>query len=127
MFSYEVFLNHHYTHNSDVMTCACLKRTLATINITNHGLCQTNSLENYRGKTSMPSFSHTRASTQQGIAVRKPYRFCPVTVALREIRKFQKTTNVLIRKAPFQRLVHKLAQKIGKSALQMQSTAVLTL
>ncbi len=36
------FLNHHYTHNSDVTTCACLKRTPATINITNHGSCQTN-------------------------------------------------------------------------------------
>jgi histone H3/H4 len=36
-------------------------------------------------------------------------------VALREIRKFQKTTNLLIRKAPFQRLVLKVAQKIGKS------------
>jgi histone H3 len=57
--------------------------------------------------------------------VRKPYHFCPGTVALREIHKFQKTTNLLIRKAPFQRLVRKLAQKIGKSDLQMQSTAVL--
>jgi hypothetical protein len=36
------FLNHHLTHNSDVMTCARLKRTPATINSTNHGLCQTN-------------------------------------------------------------------------------------
>jgi histone H3 len=61
------------------------------------------------------------------IAVRKPYCFCPGTVALREIRKFQKTTNLLIRKAPFQRLVRELAQKIGKSDLQMQSTAVLAL
>jgi histone H3 len=48
-------------------------------------------------------------------------------VALREIRKFQKTTNLLIRKAPFQDLVCKLAQKIGKSNLRMQSTAVLAL
>jgi histone H3 len=48
-------------------------------------------------------------------------------VALREICKFQKTTNLLIRKAPFQHLVSKLAQKIGKSNLQMQSTTVLAL
>jgi hypothetical protein len=52
------FLNHHYTHNSDVPTCACLKRTPMTINITNHSPCQTNSLEINWEKTSMPSFSH---------------------------------------------------------------------
>jgi histone H3 len=48
-------------------------------------------------------------------------------VALREIRKFKKTTKLLIRKAPFQCLLRKLAQIIGKSNLQMQSTAVLAL
>jgi histone H3 len=69
----------------------------------------------------------TRAFVQQAIAVKKPYRFRPVMVALREIRKFQKTTNLLIRKASFQRCVHKLALKFGKSDLQMQSTAVLAL
>jgi histone H3 len=48
-------------------------------------------------------------------------------VAAREIRKFQKTTNLLIRKAPFQCVVCKIALKFGKSNLQMQSTAVLAL
>jgi histone H3 len=48
-------------------------------------------------------------------------------VAPREIRKFQKTTNLLIRKAPFQHLVCKIALKFEKSDLQMQSTAVLAL
>jgi histone H3 len=66
-------------------------------------------------------------SLQLAIAMRKPYCFCPGTVALREIRKFQKTTNLLIRKAPFQPLVHKLVLKVGKSNTGMQSTAVLAL
>jgi histone H3 len=48
-------------------------------------------------------------------------------VAAREIHKFKKTTNLLIRKAPFQRLARKLALKFGKSNLQMQSTAFLAL
>jgi histone H3 len=48
-------------------------------------------------------------------------------VALREIQKFQKNTDLLIRKAPFQRLVREIALKFGKSNLQMQSTAVLAL
>lgn len=41
----------------------------------------------------------------------RPYRFRPGTVALREIRKFQKSTDLLLRKLPFQRLVRELAQK----------------
>ena len=43
--------------------------------------------------------------------VKKPHRYRPGTVALREIRRFQKTTELLIRKAPFQRLVREIAQK----------------
>ncbi len=64
---------------------------------------------------------------QKTIAVRKPHRWRPGTVALREIRKFQKNTDLLIRKAPFQNLVREIALKFGKSDLQMQSTAVLAL
>ena len=58
--------------------------------------------------------------------IKKPHRYRPGTVALREIRKYQKSTELLIRKAPFQRLVRKIA--IGfKSDLRMQSTALLAL
>ena len=46
--------------------------------------------------------------------VKKPHRYRPGTVALREIRCFQKTTELLIRKAPFQRIVHEIAQKCKK-------------
>jgi histone H3 len=58
--------------------------------------------------------------------VKKPHRWCPGTVALREIRKYQKNTDLLMRKAPFQRLVHEIACDI-KSDLRMQSTALLAL
>ncbi len=67
------------------------------------------------------------AVAQKAIAVRKPHRWRPGMVALREIQKFQKNTDLLIRKAPFQHLVRKIALKFGKSDLQMQSTAVLAL
>jgi len=43
--------------------------------------------------------------------VKKPHRFRPGTVALREIRKFQKSTDLLIRKLPFQRLVRDIAHE----------------
>ncbi|GMP59897.1 hypothetical protein CsSME_00038952 [Camellia sinensis var. sinensis] len=42
--------------------------------------------------------------------VKKPHRFRPGTVALREMRKYQKSTELLIRKLPFQRLVREIAQ-----------------
>jgi histone H3 len=69
-----------------------------------------------------------RAATQKTIAMRKHCRWRPGTVALREIRKFQKTTDLLIRKAPFQHLVLEIAHDMSrKSDLQMQSTALLAL
>ncbi len=68
-----------------------------------------------------------RLAGQKAIAMRKPHRWRPGMVAAREIRKFQKTTDLFIRKAPFQCLVREIALKFGKSDLQMQSTAVLAL
>ena len=50
----------------------------------------------------------TAAATTGG--VKKPHRFRPGTVALREIRRYQKSTELLIRKLPFQRLVREIAQ-----------------
>jgi hypothetical protein len=44
---------------------------------------------------------------------KKPRRYRPGTVALREIRRYQKSTDLLLRKLPFQRLVREIAQ--GKS------------
>ncbi|KAF2680129.1 histone-fold-containing protein [Lentithecium fluviatile CBS 122367] len=40
-------------------------------------------------------------------------RYKPGTVALREIRKYQKTTNLLLLRAPFQRLVREICQNTG--------------
>ncbi|KAF6768497.1 hypothetical protein AHF37_08872 [Paragonimus kellicotti] len=47
----------------------------------------------------------------------------PGTVALREIRRYQKSTELLIRKLPFQRLVREIAQDF-KTDLRFQSSAV---
>lgn len=53
-------------------------------------------------------------------------RYRPGTVALREIRRYQKSTELLIRKLPFQRLVREIAQDF-KTDLRFQSTAILAL
>ena len=58
--------------------------------------------------------------------VKKPHRYRPGTVALREIRRYQKSTELLIRKLPFQRLVREIAQDF-KTELRFQSSAVLAL
>lgn len=49
--------------------------------------------------------------------------FRPGTVALREIRRYQKSTELLIRKLPFQRLVREIAQDF-KTDLRFQSAAI---
>jgi|GEM_PF-1291321 histone H3 len=56
----------------------------------------------------------------------KPHRYRPGTVALREIRKYQKSTELLIRKLPFQRLVREIAQDFN-TELRFQSHAILAL
>ena len=58
--------------------------------------------------------------------IKKPHRYRPGTVALREIRRFQKSTDLLIRKLPFQRLIREIAGQF-KSDLRFQSQAILAL
>ena len=58
--------------------------------------------------------------------VKRPHRYRPGTIALREIRKYQKTTELLIAKVPFQRLVKEIAQDFHTD-LRFQSSAMLCL
>ena len=67
-----------------------------------------------------------KTSPTSGTNVKKPHRYRPGTVALREIRKYQKSTELLIRKLPFQRLVREIAQDF-KNDLRFQSSAVMAL
>lgn len=62
-------------------------------------------------------------------------RFKPGTVALREIRKYQRSTDLLLRKLPFARLVREIANDLMTSydgaeygsGLRWQSSAILAL
>ena len=66
------------------------------------------------------------ALSQAGLRVmtRKP-RYRPGTIARQEIRKYQLSTELLIPKLPFQRLVKEVAGAIGP--YRFQSTAILAL
>ncbi|EFP75972.1 centromeric DNA-binding histone H3-like protein cse4 [Puccinia graminis f. sp. tritici] len=63
---------------------------------------------------------------------KKPHRYRPGTVALREIRHYQKSTDLLMRKLPFARLVREIAMDYALAtddgaALRWQSSALLAL
>ena len=57
--------------------------------------------------------------------VKKPWRFKPGTVSLREIKRYQKSTALLIPKTSFQRVVKEIIQdRLGHGHLRIQSAAL---
>ncbi|ELV14178.1 Histone H3.2, partial [Tupaia chinensis] len=64
-----------------------------------------------------------RKSVPSTGGVKKPHRFRPGTGALREIRRYQKSTELPIRKLPFQRLLRETVQDF-KTDLRFQSSAI---
>ena len=51
-----------------------------------------------------------RQSTHSTSGVKEPHRYKPGTIALGKIRHYHKSTEPLLRKLPFQRLVREVAQ-----------------
>lgn len=72
----------------------------------------------HKGKHLPPVGRHQKQGEKRGV---KRYR--PGTVALKEIRRYQKTTELLIRTAPFQRLVKEVSQKF-KHDFRYQASAL---
>ena len=58
--------------------------------------------------------------------IKKKRRWRPGTVALREIRRYQRSTDLLIRRAPFQRLVREIAEE-QMGDVRFQSSTLLAL
>ncbi|XP_021109846.1 histone H3.3-like [Heterocephalus glaber] len=90
-----------------------LARTKQTARKSNGGKAPRKQLATKTARKSAPSTG----------GVKKPHRYRPGTVALREIRRYQKSTELLIRKLPFQRLVREIAQDF-KTDLRFQSAAI---
>ena len=67
-----------------------------------------------------------RTQVHMGQKKRKPRRYRPGTVALREIRRYQKSLELLIQRMPFQRLVREIAQ-VHNPYVHFQSGAILAL
>ena len=68
-------------------------------------------------------------SSSSSAAASRKHRYRPGTVALREIRKYQKTTDLLIRRLPFQRLVREILQDFRSvdADLRLQASALTAL
>lgn len=58
--------------------------------------------------------------------IKRPYRYRPGTVALREIRRYQKTTELLIGKMPFQRVIREITNDF-KSNCRFQTSTLMAL
>ena len=71
-------------------------------------------------------FASERLTQSRG-AIKKPHRYCPCTVALREIWWYQKSSELLLRKAPFQHLVREICQTTNIPDCQWQGSAVLAI
>ena len=76
------------------------------------------------GRSGIPAWKSTPVAVEGG--VKKPYRYRPETVALHEIRRYQKSTELLIRKLPFQHLVREIAMDY-RMELRFQSAAITAL
>jgi histone H3 len=89
------------------------------------------------GRKSRAATGSTRTSNSSGVlqkklacknfsstaVIKKPQRFRPGTVALREIRKFQISSQLMIRRLPFQRLVRDIAKDFS-AKLRFQGSAM---
>jgi len=74
----------------------------------------------------------TKKSKQNVVITKKPHRFRPGTVAMREIRRYQKTTELLIPRLPFSKMVRKIALDLNMSQnnndkVQFQASALVGL
>ena len=74
-----------------------------------------------------PPKTDARNAAVKTNGIKKPHRFRPGVVALRQIRKYQRSTELLIRKLPFQRLVREIAKEFHAEDLRFQSHAIMAL
>jgi histone H3 len=58
---------------------------------------------------------------------RRRHRFRPGTVALREIRKYQRSTELLVRKLPFARLLREIGNQVAPEPFRWAADAFMAL
>lgn len=68
-----------------------------------------------------------RPRSRADVVDKKKRRYRPGTLALKEIRRFQKTTDLLIRKMPFARLVREISNELSPEPLRYTAESLLAL
>ena len=88
------------------------------------------------GKQPRKLISHKTLKHTTTGGIKKPHRYCPGLLALREIRRYQQSTESLIKKTPFNKLIKEISQEYricpegpGTPSIQVrfQSTALAAL
>lgn len=102
---------------SSALDSGTMARTKQTARKTTGGKAPRKQLATKAARKSLP---------QNGGGVKKPRKYKKGTVALREIRKYQKSTELLIPRLPFQRVVREIARDY-KTDLRFQSSAIMAL
>lgn len=87
---------------------------------------QTVSKSSHMAGKSPSKVARKKAPIAIGGVKKAVHRWRPGTVALREIRRYQKSTELLIPRLPFQRLVREIAHEL-KPDLRFQSSSITAL
>ena len=104
-----------------------MARTKQTARKSTGGKAPTEQLATSSARSAARKAGVRKASGQAG-GRKKPHRYRPGTVALRQIRRYQKSTELLLRKEPFRRTVREIAeQELGKLNLRFAEGAMLAL
>jgi len=115
-----------HRHRCASIICRMLTKLTARAALHSHEALRSALRAHRRAPRKQLATKAARKSAPATGGVKKPHRYRPGTVALREIRRYQKSTELLIRKLPFQRLVREIAQEF-KTDLRFQGSAVLAL
>jgi histone H3 len=76
-------------------------------------------------RKALPTMRKGKAPATGGVW--KAHRYRPGTVALRQIRHYQKSTELLLRKGPFARLCQEIAMECARKLLRWQPNAITAL
>nr|AOR06535.1 centromere histone H3 variant 2 [Luzula elegans] len=78
-------------------------------------------------KTVAPPRTPTTQDGSNQTKERKKHRYRPGTVALKQIRKFQRSTELLVPKTPFARLVREITEQYSNDVNRWQAEALVAL
>lgn len=80
-----------------------------------------------KGKNPRKKIADDADTGDEHASEKRRRRYKPGTLALKEIRKFQKSTDLLIRKAPFCRLVREISNEVSPEPFRYTAESLLAI